>query len=70
MGTVEVRRNVAVDRDLVERVKELYDLPSTSAAITFALRALLGTAEKRDMLDLEGAGWDGDLEEMRRSPRH
>lgn len=67
---VEVRTNVVVDEALVEKVKRLYGLPTTRAAIGFALQSLVGAAEKRDILDLEGAGWDGDLEEMRSSARY
>lgn len=63
------RTNVVVDEELVAKVKKLYGLPTTRAAIDFALRSLVGGAEKRDMLDLEGAGWDGDLDEMRRPAR-
>ena len=69
-GLVEVRTNVVVDEELVEKVKRLYGLPTTRAAIAFALRSLVGSAEARDMLDLEGAGWDGNLDEMRSSARY
>jgi Arc/MetJ family transcription regulator len=43
----------------------LYRLPTKRAAVDFALRALVGERLSRDMLDLEGAGWDGDLPRMR-----
>lgn len=61
--------NVVIDEALVDKVKKLYGLPTTRAAIEFALRSLVGSAEKKDMLDLEGMGWEGDLDEMRRPPR-
>lgn len=64
------RTNVVLDEDLVDKVKRLYGLPTTRAAIDFALRALVGDAERRDMLDLEGTGWDVDLEEMRPGARY
>jgi Arc/MetJ family transcription regulator len=64
------RTNVVVDEELVEKIKKLYGLPTTRAAIDFALRALVGGAEKRDMLDLKGVGWDGDLDEMRPPARY
>ena len=60
------RTNVVIDDDLIERVMKTYRLPTKRAAIDFALRAVLGTSERRHMLDLEGIGWHGDLEEMRR----
>jgi len=63
------RTNVVLDEELVDKVKKLYGLPTTRAAIDFALRSLVGSLEKRDMLDLAGTGWDGDLDEMRRPAR-
>jgi Arc/MetJ family transcription regulator len=59
------RTNVVIDEKLVRRVMRLYRLPTKRAAIDFALRALVGDRRRRDMLDLEGAGWDGDLSRMR-----
>ena len=61
------RTNVVVDETLIRRVMRLYRLSSKRAAIDFALRALVGDRRRKDMLDLEGAGWDGDLSEMRTS---
>jgi len=58
------RTNVVIDERLVRRVMRLYRLPTKRAAIDFALRAL---RRRRDMLDLEGAGWDGDLSHMRKA---
>lgn len=59
------RTNVVVDDALIERVMRLYRLPTKRAAIDFALRALAGRRERRDMLDLRGSGWEGDLRRMR-----
>lgn len=59
------RTNVVIDDRLVERVQRLYGLRSKRAAIDFALRAVAGRPDRRAMLDLEGAGWDGDLLAMR-----
>ena len=65
------RTNVVIDEKLVRRVMRLYRLRTKRAAIDFALRALVGDRRRREMLDLEGAGWDGDLVRMRatRVPR-
>jgi len=65
------RTNVVIDETLIRRVMRLYRLPTKRAAIDFALRALIGDRRRRDMLDLEGAGWEGDLPQMRtsRAPR-
>ncbi len=59
------RTNVVVDEALIRRVMRLYRLATKRAAIDFALRALVGDRRRRDMLDLEGAGWDGDLSRIR-----
>ncbi len=59
------RTNVVVDEALIERVMRLYGLPTKRAAIDFALRAVAGARTRRDMLDLRGAGWEGDLRKMR-----
>jgi len=59
------RTTVRIDEILVRRVMRLYGLPTKRAAIDFALRALVGDRPHRDMLDLEGAGWDGDLARTR-----
>jgi Arc/MetJ family transcription regulator len=63
------RTNVVVDDELVARVMKLYRLPTKRAAIDFALRALVGDKKDvyKDLLDLQGIGWEGDLEEMRRA---
>jgi Arc/MetJ family transcription regulator len=60
------RTNVVVDDALVERVMTLYGMRTRRDAIDYALRALAGkkTAHER-ALELEGLGWDGDLEQMR-----
>lgn len=63
------RTNVVVDELLIERVMKLYGLPTKRAAIDFALRAVAGDKRRRDMLDLRGSGWEGDLTELRKS-RH
>ena len=61
------RTNVVLDEKLVARVMRLYGLPTKRAAIDFALRAVAGESSRRDMLDLKGSGWDGDLKRMRRA---
>jgi len=59
------RTTVVIDETLVRRVIWLYGLQTKWAAIDFALCALVGDRPRRDMLDLEGAGWDGNLVRMR-----
>ncbi len=61
------RTNVVVDDEILERVMSLYGLRTKREAINFALRRLAGdrTYTARDVLELEGTGWEGDLSEMR-----
>ncbi len=61
------RTNVVVDDELIERVMQLYGLRTKWEAIDFALRRLVGNSTQRDMLDLEGMGWEGDLGDMRKT---
>jgi len=61
------RTNVVIDDELIERAMRLYGLRTKREAVDLALRRLVGEYTQRDMLDLEGTGWEGDLEEMRRS---
>ncbi|MDQ3823444.1 MAG: type II toxin-antitoxin system VapB family antitoxin [Actinomycetota bacterium] len=59
------RTNVVVDDMLVARAMKLYGLRTKREAIDFALRRLVGSHSARDMLELKGMGWDGDLDELR-----
>jgi Arc/MetJ family transcription regulator len=61
------RTNVVVDDKLIERAMRAYGLRTKREAIDLALRRLVGEYEPKDMLDMEGTGWEGDLEKMRRS---
>ena len=60
------RTNVVVDDALIERVMRKYGLKTKRAAIDYALRRLMGERSQRDLRDLRGRGWEGDLNEMRR----
>ncbi len=62
---IVARTNVFIDDRLIKRVMRVYRLRTKRAAIDFALRALVGDRSRREMLDLEGSGWDGDLARMR-----
>ena len=59
------RTNVVVDEELVERVKRIYRVRTTRDAIDLALRRLVGDRDPRRFLQLEGIGWEGDLDELR-----
>jgi Arc/MetJ family transcription regulator len=61
------RTNIEIDDALVEEAMRRYHLPSKRAAVNLALRRLVSDALSREeALALEGIGWEGDLEEMRR----
>ena len=63
----KVRTNVVVDEGLVRRVMDLYQLRTKREAIDFALRHMANLEErKRKTQALQGIGWEGDLEKMRR----
>jgi Arc/MetJ family transcription regulator len=60
------RTNIDIDDELVERVMRRYRLPSKRAAVELALRRLAGEPMSRgEALAMEGAGWSGDLDELR-----
>ena len=60
------RLNVEVDDAALEKIMNRYGLPTKRAAIDLALRRLAGGGDPLAILALEGTGWSGDLDEMRR----
>lgn len=57
---------IDVDQDLVALVMERYRLGSKREAVNFALRHLVGEPlPPEDALNLEGSGWEGNLDQMR-----
>ena len=61
-----VRTNVVLDDDLVERVRQRYGFGTRRETIDFALRRLDGADDPwAGMLELEGSGWEGNLDEIR-----
>jgi Arc/MetJ family transcription regulator len=61
------RTNIQIDDDLVSEAMRRYGLHSKRAAVDLALRRLVGESmTQEEALAMEGAGWDGDLDEMRR----
>jgi Arc/MetJ family transcription regulator len=60
------RTNIEINDDLVGEAMRRYGLRSKRGAVDLALRRLVGESMSReDALAMEGAGWEGDLEEMR-----
>jgi Arc/MetJ family transcription regulator len=64
------RTNIDIDDDLVDRAMKIYGLRTKREAVDLALRRLVGGISQdphRGMLELRGIGWEGNLDEMRRS---
>ncbi|HUP69562.1 MAG TPA: type II toxin-antitoxin system VapB family antitoxin [Acidimicrobiales bacterium] len=62
------RTNLDLDEGLVSEAMRRYGLRTKRAAVDFALRRLVGDAMSRDeALEMEGSGWEADLEELRGS---
>lgn len=60
------RTNIDIDDDLVREAMHRYNLTTKKDAVNFALRRLVGVPlTKEFLLNLEGTGWSGDLDEMR-----
>ena len=61
------RTNIDLDDDLVAEVMRRHGLRSKREAVDLALRRLVGEPVTREfLLGLEGSGWDGSLEDIRR----
>lgn len=61
------RTSVVIDDKLIARVMKLYSLRTKREAIDFALRRVAGSYDPKSLLELEGIGWEGDLQQMRRT---
>jgi Arc/MetJ family transcription regulator len=60
------RTNIELDDDLVETAMRRYGTRTKKQTVDLALRRLIGSRLTTDeALALEGAGWEGDLEQMR-----
>jgi Arc/MetJ family transcription regulator len=60
-----VRTNIVIDDRLVRKAMRLYGFRTKRETVDYALRRLVGTDDPRSILELEGIGWEGDLDEMR-----
>lgn len=62
------RTNIDIDTDLIAEVMRKHGLRTKKEAVDLALRRLAGPRLSPEFLEgLEGIGWEGDLDEMRRS---
>jgi Arc/MetJ family transcription regulator len=64
--SVVTRTNIEIDDVLIDRAMRVYRLRSKREAVDLALRKLVGEPMSREeTLANEGAGWAGDLTEVR-----
>jgi Arc/MetJ family transcription regulator len=62
------RTNIDIDDDLVRRAMLRYGLRTKREAVDLALRRLVGEPlSLEEALEMEGSGWEGDLDELRRT---
>ena len=62
------RTNIDIDDELVAAVMRRYGVRTKREAVDLALRRLVGPPLTSEFLRaLEGLGWDGDLDAMRRA---
>jgi Arc/MetJ family transcription regulator len=63
------RTSIEIDDELLDRVMRRYGFRSKREAVERALRSLDIEPLSRDqILELEGMGWEGDLDSMRGDP--
>jgi Arc/MetJ family transcription regulator len=60
------RTSIEIDDALIERVMRRHDFRTKGEAVERALRHLdIEPLAREEILELEGTGWDGDVDEMR-----
>lgn len=63
-----MRTNIDIDDELLAEAMKATGLPTKKATVEEALRSIVKNHElKRTLAELEGMGWEGDLEAMRLS---
>jgi Arc/MetJ family transcription regulator len=61
------RTNIDLDDELISEVMRRFGVSTKKEAVDLALRRLVGVPLTSEfLLGLEGVGWDGDLESLRR----
>ena len=60
------RTSIEIDDELLERVMRRYGLRTKREAVERGLRRLdMEPLSREEILELEGMGWEGDLDAMR-----
>lgn len=60
------RTNIDIDETLVREVMRRFHLKTKREAVDFALRRTAGSTATEGLLSLEGVGWNGDHDAIRR----
>lgn len=61
------RTNIDIDEALIERVMQRYGVATKKEAVHLALRRAVGEPSTRtELLELQGMGWEGSLDDLRR----
>jgi Arc/MetJ family transcription regulator len=62
------RTNIEIDDELIARVMRQHGLSTKRAAVDMALRRVdIKPMTREEALAMQGRGWEGDLDEMRRN---
>lgn len=63
-----MRTNIDIDDALLKEAMEATELATKKAVVEEALRRLVRSHRQRQAIEnLKGIGWEGDLDEMRRT---
>lgn len=61
------RTNIEIDDELIKRVMHRYGFRTKREAVDYALHKVMRRLSREEVLALQGIGWEGDLQEMRRT---
>ena len=64
------RTNIDIDDQACSKVMARYGLDTKRDAVNFALREMARVASLREARSARGAGWEGDLDNMRAAHTH
>ncbi|WP_322761498.1 type II toxin-antitoxin system VapB family antitoxin [Frankia sp. Cr2] len=65
MTMTDVRTNIVVDDELIEEAMRIYNVRTRREIVDMALRYLVMSDERRKILELEGMGWELDINDLR-----
>ncbi len=65
MTMTDVRTNIVVNDELIEEAMRLYNVRTRREMVDLALRYIIMRDERQKILELEGAGWGVDINDLR-----